>query len=99
MHAVAPDVRYRRVGDELVAVRQDAAEVVVLNETGARVLELIGQNRALDEIVEQMLLEFDTDRQTLERDVAECLEQFAAAGLLEPGSPEEISGKSASTEE
>lgn len=40
---LARDVRFRRLADEAVVIRQDVGEVLVVNELGARVLELLDE--------------------------------------------------------
>ena len=56
---VAADVRFRPVFDEGVVIRQRAAEVLVLNEVGTRILELLSDELTLTEITERLATEFD----------------------------------------
>jgi hypothetical protein len=77
------DVRYRVVGQEAVVVRQEAAEVIALNEVGARVLELLSDANGIAEVVDTLVLEFDVDRSVLERDVESFLGEIVEAGILE----------------
>jgi hypothetical protein len=77
------DVRFRPVLDEGVVVRQDTAEVMVVNEVGARILDLVdGQRTAADigAIVEQ---EFDVAPDALRRDLARYVDELLAAGIVE----------------
>ena len=69
------DVRYRVVGEEAVVVRQNAAEVLALNDVGARILELIDAKRTVGQLIETMSSEYDVDREELEQDI----ENFVAA--------------------
>ncbi len=77
------DVRYRVVGNEAVVVRQEAAEVVALNAVGARVLELMSDERSIDEVVNALISEYDVDRPTLESDVETFVGEIVEAGILE----------------
>lgn len=77
------DVRYRVVGDEAVVVRQKAAEVIALNDVGARVLELMSETKGIAEIVDTLAREYDVDRPTLERDVESFIGEIVEAGILE----------------
>ena len=77
------DVRFRIVGDEGVAVRQQAAEVLALNGVGARVMSLLDTERALDEITASLQEEYDVDAGDLARDVAAFVSELVAAGLAE----------------
>jgi len=81
------DVRYRIVGDEGVAIRQSAAEVLALNDVGARMLELIDSEISLGALMDAMLDEYDVDREELSRDVERFVAQMNEAGLVEEVSP------------
>lgn len=75
------DVRFRHVGDETVVLRQRAAEVLVINEVGGRILELV-DGRSVADIVDQLLREFTIERGMLERDVAEFLGELERKGIV-----------------
>lgn len=77
------DVRFRTVGEEGVLVRQEAGEVLVVNEVGARVIALLDGERTVGELLATLAEEFDVAPEQLRRDVAEYLEQLVAAGVLE----------------
>lgn len=83
-YQLAPDVRYRRVLDEAVVICQQAAEVVGLNASGARILELIDEGRTSGEIIDAMAAEHNVEREVLETDVAAFLDELAAAGVICP---------------
>ena len=69
------DVRCRVVGEEAVVVRQKAAEVLALNDVGARILELIDAKSTVGQLIETMSSEYDVDREELAQDI----ENFVAA--------------------
>jgi hypothetical protein len=77
----------RKIGDEfiLVPIRQRAGEVesiYTLNETAARVWELIdGQRRAAD-IRDTIVAEFEVGPEEAEADVLEFLGQLAQVGAV-----------------
>ena len=48
------DVRYRRIEGEAVVLRQAAAEVLVLNEVGAAVLDLADGERSVGDWIEAL---------------------------------------------
>ena len=77
------DVRYRVVGDEAVVVRQKAAEVIALNDVGARVLELMSDTKGIAEVVDTLAREYDVDRAMLEIDVESFVGEIVEAGILE----------------
>jgi hypothetical protein len=71
----------RKIVDELILVpiRQSVADMEALytvNEVGARVYELIDGKRAVREIVEAFVTEFDVAFETAEADVREFIAQL-----------------------
>lgn len=90
------DVRYRRIEGEAVVLRQSAAEVLVLNEVGASVLDLADGQRSVGEWIEAIVRDYcgdcgdcgdcadGADREAVARDVLEFAGEAAEAGLLEP---------------
>jgi len=78
------DVRFRRVGDESVAVKQHAGEVMVLNGVGGRILELVDGKHALSELLATLERDYDVDRDTLTREVLAFAAELREAGLVEP---------------
>jgi hypothetical protein len=93
MNAITPatvlrrrsDVRYRRIEGEAVVLRQSAAEVLVLNEVGASVLELADGERSVGDWIDTLAAEYEGDTAALARDVLAFAAELAEAGLLEPG--------------
>jgi hypothetical protein len=91
MNAITPatvlqrrsDVRYRRIEGEAVVLRQSAAEVLVLNEVGAAVLDLADGRRSVGDWIAALAQEYAGDPATLAGDVLAFAAELAAAGLLE----------------
>lgn len=77
------EVRFRVVGRESIAVRQDSAEVMAINEVGGRMLELLDGERSLSVLVDQLLGEYDVERDRLETDVCRFAAEMIDAGLIE----------------
>jgi hypothetical protein len=77
------DVRYRRIEGEAVVLRQSAAEVLVLNEVGASVLDLADGKRSVGEWIDELRHEYDADPETLARDVLTFAGELQEAGMLE----------------
>ena len=77
------DVRFRTVLDEGVVIKQDTAEVLVLNAVGARVLELLDGRRTVADVRAALAGEFAAPADELERDVAGYLDELLAAGIIE----------------
>jgi coenzyme PQQ synthesis protein D (PqqD) len=79
----ARDLRFRRIDDEAVVVRQRAGEVLVMNETAARLLELADGRTSVADWVEALAAEYEIDREALERDVLAFALDLAEEGMLE----------------
>lgn len=79
---LAEDVRYRRFGEEGIVLRQEEAEIMVLNETGIRVLALAAEGTDADDIVDRILADYDVNRATLQSDVDQFLAELLQAGIL-----------------
>jgi hypothetical protein len=90
----ARDLRFRRIDDEAVVVRQRAGEVLVMNETAARLLELADGRTSVADWVEVLAGEYEVDREALERDVLAFILDLAEEGMLElvPAAEEESRG-------
>lgn len=71
----SPDVVYRRLGDTAVLVHLGTSEIFELNDSGARIWELVGNEQPLDRIVAILLEEFDVDESTAR---AACIELIAS---------------------
>ena len=81
---LADDVRYRRVLDEAVAVRQETNEVIVINEVSASILDFFekqGKATAAS-LIEYLASEYEVDSQVLKKDTPTHLEDLLAAGLI-----------------
>jgi hypothetical protein len=76
-------IRFRVVGDEGVVVRQDSAEVIAVNDVGASVLSLLDARRTLAQVFEELLSEYDVDRESLREDVVRFLRDLVSAGVVE----------------
>jgi hypothetical protein len=79
----ARDLRFRRVDDDMVVVRQRSAEVLVLNDVAASLLELADGMTPISGWVEDLLCRYDVDRKTLERDVLTFADELTRDGMLE----------------
>ncbi len=77
------DVRFRVMDGEAVVFRQEAAEVVVLNALGTRILELADQGGSVDQIVAILFEEFEGEEDELRADTLEFLADMVECGILE----------------
>jgi hypothetical protein len=77
------DVRFRIVDDEAVVLRQSVAEVMVINEVGARILGLADGRQPLSAWVDALLAEYEVERGVLLADVLAFAGELTEQGLLE----------------
>jgi hypothetical protein len=77
------DVRFRRVEAEAVVLRQNVSEVMVLNEVGARILDLADGVMPIAGWVDALFEEFEVEREILEEDVLGFASELTDAGVLE----------------
>jgi hypothetical protein len=78
-----PDIRFRRVGHEWVVIRQDSAEVLVLNEWAGSVLELIDGSKSLHEIAGALEARYEGDGHSIHVDVIAFASDLESQGLCE----------------
>ncbi len=85
--ALRKDVRFRRVADEGVVLVQEDGRVLGVNDSGARVLELMDGRRTLREIVDALGREVDAEKAAIETDVASFVARLREAGALVETAP------------
>jgi hypothetical protein len=69
----------------LVPIQKQAADmaaIYVLNETGARIWNLLDGQRSLADIGEILVREYSIDADTVQADVVEIVEQLRKLGML-----------------
>ena len=72
-----PDVLAQRVEDNLVLVHLDTNQIYNLNDSAARLWELLAAGLDVDEAKQQLLQEFEVSMEQLERDIAAVLKSLA----------------------
>jgi len=83
-----PSIVSRLIAGELILVPirkhvGDLENIYTLNETGARIWELIDGQRSLSEVHQQMVNEYDIDPQQAELDLLELVDSLTQNGALE----------------
>ena len=76
---VAGEIMLVPINDDMV----DMERIFVLNPTGDFIWQLLEQEKHRDDVLEQMLDEFDVDDVVAGRDIDEMLRQLAEAKLIE----------------
>lgn len=83
--ALHPDIRFRAVPPEGVLVDQRNAEVLVVNDLGLRVVQLLEAGGTRDSIIETLLQEYDATAAVIASDVEAFLLDLQARDLLAAG--------------
>jgi hypothetical protein len=79
-----PDVVAQRLGEEIVLVHMNTDRIFVLNRTGARLWELLGQQLDRVAIQRRLLSEFDVDEAQLVGEVDELLRVLTEEQMIAP---------------
>ena len=81
---ILPDVRFRNFPPECVVLKQSSGEVLVVNEVGGRVLELLKAGATSEaDMVDSLVREYDVAPGVLAQDVATFLNHMQAAQVIE----------------
>ncbi len=70
------NVAWRIIGDEAVLLSAEDSSVHSLDAVGTRIWELCDGEKTVSEIVDQIVSEFEVDRETAEKDVVEFIEEL-----------------------
>jgi hypothetical protein len=77
------DVRFRVLRPDAVVLRQEESEVLVLNEVGGRILELLAAGRSLGEAAQELAREFEVETDAAARDLEAFVGELVAARVVE----------------
>ena len=77
-----PEVLIQQVGGESVLLDLKSEEYFGLDPVGTRIMALANEASSIRAALEQVSLEFEVDRATLERDALELIAECAAQGLV-----------------
>jgi hypothetical protein len=80
----ASDVVVQRLGDAMVIVQLQTDAILELNETAARLVELLTDGKTVEEAVEALAGEYAANVEDVRKDVQQTLASLAAEQVLEP---------------
>lgn len=81
---ILPQVIARRVGEETVMLDLANGTYFSLDLVGARIWQLLGEDKTLAEICDVMTDEYEVARDEIERDVLNLVEELTVHGLIVP---------------
>lgn len=80
----ASDVVARRLGDSAVLIRLTTNRIYELNETGARVWEMLQGGVSVDTAIDTLAREYNAARPVVANEVEQLLQKLSADGLVVP---------------
>jgi hypothetical protein len=78
----AEDIIWRRIGDEIVVIKDDGLATHILNKTAAIIWEMCDGKRGIDEIVASLCERFDVSAEEARADTRETIENLTKAGII-----------------
>ena len=76
------ELPFQKLDEETIVLDPSRREVHLLNETAARIWELLASPRSLDELTATLGEEYDVDEAELRAAVASCVDGLTSKGLL-----------------
>jgi hypothetical protein len=80
--AHAEDVIWRRIGDDVVVIKDDGQSIHVLNKTAALIWEICDGMCGINEITTRLCERFDVSFEDAYADVKEIIEKLTQAGIM-----------------
>ena len=78
-------VEWRRVEDEIVALDLGQSDYFTLNATGSALWNRLVEGATSEQLVQELIDQFDVDQETASRDVTDFLKSLEDRGLLAQG--------------
>ena len=80
--SISPHVLFQEISGEAVLLDLASENYFGLDTVGTRVWQLLNEGSSVSDIVETLLGEYEVERETLEADVANLLDELKVAGLV-----------------
>ncbi|MCP3875671.1 MAG: PqqD family protein [Desulfobacteraceae bacterium] len=81
-YELSKEYLWKEVKERVVVLHFDSGKYYSLNTTGSLIWKSLIENISRDEIVNQVCLEFDIDRQTAENDTEEIINDFLSKKFI-----------------
>jgi hypothetical protein len=78
----AKDIIWRKIGDEVVVIKDDGLSTHVLNKTAAVIWEMCERDRALEEIAQGLSERFEVSYEQAVTDVNETVEKLLQVSIM-----------------
>ena len=77
-----PDMVFSHIDDEVVMMSIEAGEYYGLNPVASRIWDLLEKPHTFCRLIDLLMLEFDIDKSTCQKDVTNFLNQLVDKGLV-----------------
>ena len=81
--SISKDVLAQELAGETVLLDLASENYFGLDAVGTRVWQLLNEGQGKTDLIEFLLLEYEVEREVLEKDVSELLNHLDEAGLIE----------------
>lgn len=82
-YCLSSEILSQKIDDETILLDMKSENYFGLNEVGSRVLEILKTGTDPKTLVDILLEEYVVEKQELEKDITELLQELLAAGLIE----------------
>ncbi|HVT05542.1 MAG TPA: PqqD family protein [Thermoanaerobaculia bacterium] len=82
---IPKSVLFQKVGEEIVLLSLDSGVYFGLDPVGARIWELISEQKSLDEVAETIAAEYDAPRETIDGDLESLVKELQEKKLISIG--------------
>jgi len=78
----AEDVIWRRIGDDIVVIKDDGQSTHILNKTAALIWELCDGKRGIEDIAASLCERYEVTLEEARADTRETIESLTKAGII-----------------
>ncbi len=80
--AKAEDIIWRRIGDDIVVIKDDGQSTHVLNKTAALIWEMCDGNSGIDEIAAKLCERYEVSLDVARADTEEIIDTLTQSGII-----------------
>lgn len=81
-YQISPEVLFSKIDDEVIIMSIEADSYFGLDPVGSRIWELLEQPATMDELVSQLVQEYDVSEAECRQDAQDFVTEMVARGLI-----------------
>lgn len=81
-YQISPEVLFSKIDDEVIIMSIEADSYFGLEPVGSRIWELLEQPATMDELVSQLVQEYDVNEAECRQDAQDFVTEMVARGLI-----------------